>query len=285
MTLDSRLNAFRDDLADKRLAAVVSVPHYAIGTSAWISVGCAPVRRMPEDRASCETFYHYGEQICIFERGERYSWCQSSFDGYVGYVQNEHVNTNAHDGSEHYVATMGSYAYAVPDMKHPAVDFLPRHARVRVVESDIMTRGTAYVLLEDGKYVPASCVSALQPRSNDFMSALEKYLGCPYLWGGRSFLGIDCSGLIQSALLDIGKVVLRDTDMQQETIGTSISAKTEADIRRGDILFRPGHVAVYNGAAHVIHADGGMMIVRQQMLTEFLEIRHTGLSDMHTRRI
>ena len=104
----------------------------------------------------------------------------------------------------HYVATPGSYAYEVPDLRSPPRDFLPRHAAVAVVETGLMTRGTEYARLDTGHCLPLACLSREPPRSPDIAAAAALYLGVPYLWGGKSFLGIDCSGLVQNAFRDIG---------------------------------------------------------------------------------
>ena len=119
-------------------------------------------------------------------------------------------------------------------------DFLPRHGAVAVVETGLVTRGTEYARLDTGGYVPLACLSQEPPRSPDIVAAASLYLGCPYLWGGRSFLGIDCSGLVQAAFRDIGITVLRDTDMQRDTIGEPVPIGRDRSCSRGDLLYIPG---------------------------------------------
>ena len=132
--------------------------------------------------------------------------------------------------------------------------------------------------------MPFGCLSREPPRSPDIVAAAERYLGCPYLWGGKSFLGIDCSGLVQNAFRDIGITVLRDTDMQRDTIGASVSVRGDSDLRRGDVLYMPGHVLIYAGRGEVIHADGAAMTVRRQLLSEFMAARGLDFTNFTTRR-
>jgi cell wall-associated NlpC family hydrolase len=242
--------------------------------------------RTPEDEVATETFYHHGERVRVFERGERFSWCRSEFDGYVGYVRNDHVRDlpDAAGAQRRFIASMGSYIYAAPDLREPGLDFLPRHAALWAVESGIVTRGTRYLRLDTSGYLPESCSTAHPPRSHDLVEAARRYLGCPYLWGGRSFLGIDCSGLVQSAFLDLGVSVLRDTDMQRESIGAAVSVQDARGMRRGDLIYTPGHVVIYEGEGNVIHADGTMMIVRRQALEETMEARGVRFDEAVVRR-
>ena len=117
----------------------------------------------------------------------------------------------------HFVANMGSYRYAEPDLRSPVIDFLPRHSACRRRRD--RPRDPRYRICparRGGFRAAASAWRRTPPRSADFVAAAELYLGCPYLWGGKSFLGIDCSGLVQKAFRDLGIAVLRDTDMQRE---------------------------------------------------------------------
>src|SRR6202042_2749117 len=133
---------------------------------------------------------------------------------------------------------------------------------VVVAQTGFQTRGAAYVQLEDGGgFLPAGCLSGEPPRSPDLTAAAELYLGCPYLWAGRSFLGIDCSGLVQEAFRDLGQTVLRDTDMQRQTIGAAVAIAGPSELRRNDLIYIPGHVMIYAGEGRVVHASGGAMTV------------------------
>jgi hypothetical protein len=282
--LDPRLNAYRDDLADVRLRGHVTARRFVEGRPARVVTGRAAVRRAADPGAPLDTFYHYGEPILVFEEAGNWAWCQSLNDGYVGYVERKQIALGAAADPTHFVATMGSYLYDQPDMKLPAVDFLPRHSAVIVAEGGRVTRGTDYAGLDTGGFVPLGCLSREPPRSPDIVAAAERYLGCPYLWGGKSFFGIDCSGLVQNAFRDIGVVVPRDTDMQRDTIGETVTIGGDADLRRGDLLYMPGHVLIYAGGGEVIHASDGVMMVRRQLLSEFMAGRGFDFTSFVVRR-
>jgi cell wall-associated NlpC family hydrolase len=282
--LDPRLHAYRAGLADARLRSFVAAPRYVEGQPARIVVGRATVRRSPEPGAPLDTYYHYGDPVLVFDEARGRAWCQSLVDDYVGYVERSHVAIGRPTTPTHVVATMGSYLYEASDLRSPTIDFLPRHSAAVVAESGILTRGTEYARLDTGGFVPSACLSLEPPRSPDIAAAAERYLGCPYLWGGKSFLGIDCSGLVQNAFRDIGIAVLRDTDMQRDTIGETASIRSEADFRRGDLLYMPSHVLIHAGDGEVVHADGATMTVRRDRLADLMRERGLDLASFVVRR-
>jgi cell wall-associated NlpC family hydrolase len=282
--LDPRLNAFRPDLADERLRGQVKTSRYVTGQEAIVTTGLEPVRREPSPHAPLDTFYHYGEPISVFDTGPDYAWCQSQLDGYVGYVEAAHIAIGPTPLPIHYVANMGSYRYAEPDLRSLVIDFLPRHSGVKVAERGIVTRSTEYARLDRGGFLPFACLSPEEPRSADIVAAAERYLGCPYLWGGKSFLGIDCSGLVQNAFRDLGVTVLRDTDMQRDSIGSAVVLASIAELRRGDLIYMPGHVVICADDGAVIHADGASMMVRRDSLTALMRERNWTLAGFTVRR-
>lgn len=284
MTLDPRLHACRPDLADERLRGTVAASRHVAGREARIVVGRAPMRRGPSPAAELDTFCHYGERLLVFDEADGFVWCQSLFDRYVGYVDSTHVALGTAPAPTRFVATTGAYCYEAPDLRSAPTDFLPRHAAVTLAEMGLVTRGTEYARLDTGAFLPLACLSQEPPRSPDLVAAAALYLGCPYLWGGRSFLGIDCSGLVQNAFRDIGITVLRDTDMQRETIGTPFPAVAEADLGRGDLLYMPGHVLIYAGDGSVIHADGASMTVCREPLAAFMQPRGLDVGGFVVRR-
>src|SRR5580704_11727521 len=247
MTLDPRLNAFRDDLADARLRGKVQAPRYAEGRAARLTVGLIPVRHAPRPDAPLDTFFHFGEAVRVFDDSDGWAWCQSQRDDYVGYVQSDTLAFGAAQPPTHFVATLGAYRYTEPDLRSTAIDLLPRHSPLVAVEAGPVTRGTEYARLDRGGFIPIGCLSARPPRSPDLAAAALLYLGCPYLWAGRSLLGFDCSGLVQEAFRDLGLTVPRDTDLQRETIGTAVAITEAADFRRNDLIFIPGHVMIHVG--------------------------------------
>lgn len=282
--LDPRLNACRPDLADVRLRGKVRAARYVAGRMARVVVGRAAVRRRPEPHGEIQTFYHYGERLLVFEEAGGYAWCQSLEDCYVGYVASGDIAVGAAPPPSHFVATLGSYVYETPDLRARPCDFLPRHSAVVAAASGLLTRGTEYARLDTGAYLPLACLAREPRRSLSLAAAAALYLGAPYLWGGRSFLGIDCSGLVQNAFRDLGRTVPRDTDLQQEAIGETVAVDHIADLAPDDLLFQPGHVLIHEGQGSVIHADGATMTVRRDRLDQLMAARGLDFSGFVVRR-
>jgi cell wall-associated NlpC family hydrolase len=284
MNLDPRLFAVRDDLADITLRARFRAPRYAEGRPARVAVGLLPVLHAPQPEAALDTFFHYGEAVRIFEEADGYAWCQSTRDSYVGYVDASALSTGEAPKPTHYIASMGAYRYAEADLRSSAIDFLPRQASVAVAQSGLQCRDTTYVWLDGGGFLPESCLSGAPPRSADLAAAAALYLGSPYLWGGRSFLGIDCSGLVQEAFRDLGVAVPCDTDMQREAIGVPVVVLQAADLYRNDLIYIPGHVMIFAGKGNVIHASGTEMMVRQDNFADLMRRGGYGFGDLTVRR-
>jgi cell wall-associated NlpC family hydrolase len=284
MTLDPRINAVRADLADIRLGREVSVPRYAEGRPARVVAGLVPVRKTPNEDSPLDTFFHYGEAVRVFDESGGYAWCQSGRDRYVGYVEASSLREGNPPKPTHYIAGVGAYRYTEADLRSPAIDFLPRHAPVAVAQAGFVCRDTAYAWLNGGGFLPEACLSTSPPHSADLAAAASLYIGCPYLWAGRSFLGLDCSGLVQEAFRDLGQSVPRDTDMQREAIGEVVAVAQIADLRRNDLIFMPAHVMIYAGEGTVIHAFGGGMSVRRDSLAELLKGWSQELADFTVRR-
>jgi hypothetical protein len=284
MTLDPRLHAYRADLADARMRGRVEAPRYAEGRPARVTVGLTPVRRASRPDASVDTFFHYGETLRVFDGRDGFAWCQSDRDDYVGYIAAAALTSGEAPATTDYIANLGAYRHAEPDLQSPVIDFLPRHSPVSLAQSGLLCRGTPYARLDDGGFVPESCLSREPPCSSDLAAAASLYLGCPYLWAGRSFLGIDCSGLVQEAFRDLGVSVLRDTDMQRDTIGTAVTIARIAELRRNDLIYIPGHVMIATGRGGVIHASGDGMVVRRDNLTKLLRRWGYTIADLAVRR-
>lgn len=283
--LDRRLHAIRDDLVDSALRERVKAERYAIGRPARVVAGLVPVQHAPQPDAPLDTFFHYGEAVRVFDERGGYAWCQSGRDGYVGYVDASTLEFGEGAAPTHYIGALGAYRYAEADLRSPVIDFLPRHAPVSVAQTGLECRGTAYVWLDGGGFMPASCLSTEPPHSPDLAAAAALYMGCPYLWSGRSFLGIDCSGLVQEAFRDLDVAVPRDTDMQRERLGTPVVAMRMDDLYRNDLIYIPGHVMIYAGNGAVIHASGEGMSVRQDNLADLMRRWGHGWADLAVRRV
>lgn len=268
-TLDKRLNAIRDDLADERLRDQVEATAYAKGEDARISAPISDLRRAPDPQSGIDTQYLRGQMVKIFEHGAEYAWVQGP-DNYVGYIALKEL---AAPGSEptHIVRVPRSFIYPGADLR------LPRKSRSSIgslvtVTGAAETRGTQYAVLEDGSAMIADHLRPVAEHEDDYVSIAETFIGSPYLWGGASGFGVDCSGIVQLSMRLCGTMVLRDTDMQEASIGTKIDASADLSaLKRGDLVFWKGHVAIVSGEDEIIHASGHTMLVTRESLRGAVE--------------
>ncbi|MGH6643818.1 MAG: C40 family peptidase, partial [Bradyrhizobium sp.] len=117
----------------------------------------------------------------------------------------------------------------------------------------------AFAVTRDGWYLPRQHVGNLDHNAGDFVGVAERFAGTPYLWGGKSSLGIDCSGLVQISLNAAGIGCPRDSDMQQDSLGRDLDAAESKKLQRGDLIFWKGHVAIVRDATTIVHANAHHM--------------------------
>lgn len=275
--LDPRLTPARADLAASSLKGLVDVPRFVDGEIRRVVVPVAPLRRRPAGDAPLETEALFGERVRLFEEdAEGWAWVQLEADDYVGYMP---ANALGAEGPEpaHKVSALRTFLFPGPDIKLPPRDALVFGSRIAV-----RSISGGFALTTDG-CLPAVHVTPADARESDFVAVAARFLGLPYLWGGRSSLGIDCSGLVQTALAATGIRAPRDSDMQEKAIGTAI--QHDAPIRRGDLLFWPGHVGIAEDAETLLHANAFHMAVAREPLAGAIErIGAAGLSLRTIRR-
>jgi cell wall-associated NlpC family hydrolase len=155
------------------------------------------------------------------------------------------------------VAALRTFAFSGPDLKTPVACHLVQNAAVTVVAT-FEKRNLRYAELSDGTYTVLRHLAPLgTPPEPDYVSVAEAYVGIPYLWGGRTSLGIDCSALVQVALARAGVKAPRDTDVQEATLGAPVDWKGDVDaLVRGDLVFWKGHVGMVAGPNRLLHANG-----------------------------
>lgn len=262
--LDRRLNAYRPDLADIRLKDQVFAPRYVEAEPARISVPVAAIRPRPESDCSIDTEALYGETLCVFERMDGWAWVQLDADHYVGYVA-ETALVDGTSNATHVVSAPRSFVYPGADLRFTQQYALSMASRVKVTGTTL-TRGTEYVLLDDGSAMIAGHLLPVGENLNeDPVSIAALFLNTPYLWGGRSGFGIDCSGLVQMALAMTGKSAPRDSDQQAAYLGEEIDPGRDG-LMRGDLVFWKGHVGFLEDEQTLLHASGGTMSVTREPL-------------------
>jgi cell wall-associated NlpC family hydrolase len=261
---DRRLHAIRDDLADARLRNDVDAARYAQGRRAFVRAPVVDLKRKPTAGAGLDTQLIYGASVMLFDESEGWAWVQCEHDGYVGYVDAEAL-AEAQEKPTHRVAVPRSFVYPGADLRFPRRAVLSMGSAITIV-GETETRGTRYALTADGDALIAAHLRPVGEAVPDYVAVAELFLNTPYLWGGTTGFGIDCSGLVQTSMMIAGKAVLRDTDMQEERIGVEIDPSE--GLQRGDLVFWKGHVAIMTDARTMIHANGHTMMVSLEPLAD-----------------
>lgn len=261
-TLDPRINAYLPALADARLRGIVEAEHVAEGSLKRVVAALAPLKRRPHANAPLDSEVLLGEVVRVFgDTPDGWSWCQCEADAYVGFIPSEALGALDPEPT-HRIAALRTFLYPAPDLKLPQSGMLFAGSMLALGEA-VVTRGTAYRLLADGAgAVPAVDVEEIDaPLPADFVAEAERFVGTPYLWGGRSGLGLDCSGFVQAALTLTGRKAPRDADQQAAMLGEAVEGGTEAGLVRGDLCYWPGHALIVRDADTVIHCSGFHMRV------------------------
>ncbi len=266
--LDPRLNAYRPDRADARLKGKVEAARFVDGVARRVTALSAPMKRVPRPDASLDSEVLHGELFRVFEEtADGWSWGQLDSDSYVGYVPSIALGSLAPEPT-HVVTALRTFVYPAPDLKLPNRGALSLGACL-APGGEVETRGTLYRSLADGSAVIAAHLKDRDaPPAPDFVSVAERFLETPYLWGGRTSLGLDCSALVQLSLMAAGKSAPRDTDLQEKMIGVPVDGGYQGRLERGDIIFWRGHVGILLDRKRLIHASGHHMVVVVEPLAE-----------------
>jgi cell wall-associated NlpC family hydrolase len=261
--LDKRIHAYRDDLAASQLKGQIDVPRYSDGEKRQVITGSVQLRKAPRFDAPMETEFLFGETVVVYDENEGWAWVQGDGDAYVGYMSADALKADISQPT-HHVRALRTHLYSEPDIKVPVVDLLSMNSQLVVESID-----GRFARLADGRFAIAAHLSPIDEVAKDFVSVAQEFLGSPYLWGGRSSIGLDCSALIQLALQATGISVPRDTDLQEGTIGSALpDPHDQSSYTRRDLLFWNGHVGVMLDENRLLHANAHHMAVAIEPVAE-----------------
>jgi cell wall-associated NlpC family hydrolase len=280
--LDPRVTPARADLAAKYLEGQVTAARYVEGRVLEVIEPQAPLRLEPRSDAPLATEALKGERVTIYDsNAEGWAWGQLKADSYVGWLP---ANALAPVGAPptHKVTALRTFAFPGPSIKLPPVEALPLGAALAIAR--IADR---LAVTQSGTYVPAAHLAPIGDNESDFVAVAQRFLGVPYLWGGKTALGLDCSGLVQVALAACGLSCPRDSDMQEQALGMPVgNVADRADLKRGDLVFWKGHIGIVIDGLNLLHANAYHMAVAiEPIAAAIARIRNTGSEATNIRRM
>jgi len=276
---DPRVTPVRADIAARHLEGKVPAARFVEGRVMEVIEPQAPLRREPRPDAPLDTEALKGERVTIYDsNAEGFSWGQLAADKYVGWLPSNAL-APAGPAPTHTVAALRTFAFPGPSIKLPPLEALPLGATLTVARIAERMATTP-----SGAFVPLPHLKPLGDYETDYVAVAERFLGVPYLWGGKTVLGLDCSGLVQVSLTVCGIACLRDSDMQQAAFGAPLAERSA--LKRGDLIFWKGHVAIVRDEVSMIHANAFHMAVAIEPVAEALaRIRAAGSEVTAIKRV
>jgi cell wall-associated NlpC family hydrolase len=211
------------------------------------------MRGRPDDKAEALTELLFGEDVTVsFSRAD-WADVESQTDGYKGFMKVAALQEPGPDPT-HKIAALRTLVYPEPNLKVPPIGALSFLSRIRPVEER-----NGFVALATDVWIHSSHLMPIDSVERNYLKTALRFLEVPYLWGGRSAEGLDCSALVQLSLAAAGIAAPRDSGPQRMSLGQRVLG--DAPPRPGDLVFWPGHVAIVMQDAMVVHANAHHMAV------------------------
>jgi len=259
---DPRILAVRDGIAAEHLRGAVEASRFVHGVRRQVRAGSAALRKAPEANAEQVNQALFGEGFTLYDEQEGWAWGQLDVDHYVGWMRADELGEAT--PPTHRVSALRSFIFERPNLKAAPLRAVSMNALLALGEVE-----AGFTKVLGVGWVFGRHVSLLGDFERDFVEVAKRFVGAPYLWGGRESAGIDCSGLVQVSLQATGKAPLRDSDMQEQTLGEPVQpAKDFSNLQRGDLVFWRGHVGIMESATMLLHASARDMKVEIEPLAE-----------------
>ena len=255
--MDLRFQAYNERVAASDLKSDIDHHNFVHPERCQVAVPICDLLDLPNGDRQRQLLY--GAPVDVFEDVAGWAFVRQHSDGYVGYVQSAALGS--YSAPTHYVTNVLTHCYRDADFKSPDLALLPMQSQIRVREQKERFGRT------DLGWIPLTHLKPLSEKAPDIVKEAQKFLGVPYLWGGNSALGIDCSGLVRVACSVCGIKAPADSDLQRKALGEHVIG----EMQRGDLLFWEGHVALVDDAGQILHANAHAMAVTLEPINDAIK--------------